>query len=69
MYQLIHFPSYSAKLSTTGICSPIPLTRISGTKQRILEGHVIGFLKEFEAGIPDQERCREHGFEKGSYCV
>ncbi len=63
------FPSSSGKLSTTGICSPIPLTRISGTKQRILEGHVIGFLEEFKAGIPDQERCCEHGFEKGSYYV
>ena len=35
-------------------------------KKRFSEAQIIGFLREFEAGLPVKDLCRRHGFSEGS---
>ena len=35
-------------------------------KKRFTEEHIIGFLREAEAGLPVKELCRRHGFSEAS---
>jgi len=35
-------------------------------KKRFSEGQIIGFLREFEAGMPVKDLCRKHGFSEAS---
>lgn len=37
------------------------------SKKRYSEEHIIGFLKEAEAGTPVAELCRRHGFSNASF--
>ena len=36
-------------------------------KKRFTEEHIIGFLREADAGMPIKELCRKHGFSEASY--
>ncbi len=36
-------------------------------KKRFSEEQIIGFLREVEAGMPDKDLCRKHGFSEASY--
>ncbi len=36
-------------------------------KKRFTEEQIVGFLREAEAGLPDKELCRRHGFSEASY--
>ena len=36
-------------------------------KKRFSEEQIIGFLREAEAGLPDKDLCRRHGFSAVSY--
>ena len=37
-------------------------------KRRYTEEHIIGFLREADAGIPVKELRRQHGFSEASFC-
>lgn len=36
-------------------------------KKRFTDEHIIGFLKQAEAGVPVKELCRQHGFSDASF--
>ena len=36
-------------------------------KKRFTEEHIIGFLREADAGMPIKDLCRRHGFSEASY--
>lgn len=36
-------------------------------KKRYSEEHIIGFLREADAGVPVKDLCRRHGFSEASY--
>lgn len=36
-------------------------------KKRFSEEQIIGFLREAEAGMPNKDLCRQHGFSEASY--
>jgi putative transposase len=36
-------------------------------KKRFTEAHIIGFLKEAQAGVPVKELCRKHGFSDAAF--
>ena len=37
------------------------------TKTRFSDEHIIGFLREADAGLAVKELCRKHGFSEASY--
>ncbi len=36
-------------------------------KKQFTDEHIIGFLREAEAGVAVKDLCRKHGFSEGSY--
>ena len=42
---------------------------IGPIKKRYSEKHIIGFLREADAGLPVKELCRKHGFSEPSTTV
>lgn len=36
-------------------------------KSKYTEGQFIGFLRQFEAGMPVKDLCRKHGFSDASF--
>ena len=36
-------------------------------KKRFTEAHIVGFLREADAGVAIKDLCRKHGFSEASY--